>query len=94
MAVQDSAFRAPLASATAITPPSANNHCLPCPLGISAGSRRADRSGAELALVIGDEEAGRDEVTIKPLRAGGEQETVARQAIVQRLGELLALEQI
>jgi histidyl-tRNA synthetase len=56
--------------------------------------KRADRSGAELALVIGDEEAGRDEVTIKPLRAGGEQETVARQAIVQRLGELLALEQI
>ncbi len=56
--------------------------------------KRADRSGAELALVIGEEEAGRDEVTVKPLRAGGEQQTHARHAIVQRLGELLALEQI
>jgi histidyl-tRNA synthetase len=56
--------------------------------------KRADRSGAELALVIGEEEASRDEVTLKPLRAGGEQETVARPAIVERLGELLRLQQI
>jgi histidyl-tRNA synthetase len=54
--------------------------------------KRADRSGAELALVIGEGEAERDEVTLKPLR-GGEQETVARESIVQRLGELLALPQ-
>ena len=54
--------------------------------------KRADRSGAELALVIGDEEAERGEVTIKPLRAGGEQQTVSRQDIEPRLREILALE--
>ena len=54
--------------------------------------KRADRSGAELALVIGDEEAERGEVTIKPLRAGGEQQTVSRQDIAQCLCGLLGLE--
>ena len=56
--------------------------------------KRADRSGAELALVIADDEVGRGEVTIKPLRADGEQQTVSRQEIVQRLCERLGLEQI
>ena len=54
--------------------------------------KRADRSGAELALVIGDEEAARGEVTLKPLRAEGEQQTVTRQDIVPHLRELLAPE--
>ena len=54
--------------------------------------KRADRSGAELALVIGDEEAERGEITIKPLRAGGEQQTVSRQDIAQCLCGLLGLE--
>jgi histidyl-tRNA synthetase len=53
--------------------------------------KRADRSGAQLALVIGDDESARGEVTIKPLRGAGEQQNVTRQDIVRRLGELLTL---
>ncbi|MEN8106414.1 MAG: histidine--tRNA ligase [Pseudomonadota bacterium] len=53
--------------------------------------KRADRSGAELALVIGDNEVDRDEVTIKPLRCDGEQETIVRPDAARRLGELLGL---
>lgn len=44
--------------------------------GIKAQFRRADKSGAELALVIGDDELAADEVTVKPLRGEGEQRRV------------------
>jgi histidyl-tRNA synthetase len=35
--------------------------------------KNADGSGARLAVIIGDDEALRDEVTLKDLRIGGEQ---------------------
>jgi histidyl-tRNA synthetase len=35
--------------------------------------KKADGSGARLAVIIGDDEASRDEVTVKDLRIGGEQ---------------------
>ncbi len=38
--------------------------------------KRADASGARVALIIGDEEAAAGNVAIKPLRAGGEQVAV------------------
>ena len=56
--------------------------------------KRADRSGAALALVIGEEEAECREVTLKPLRGGGEQETVSQQVIADRLRDLVAAEEI
>jgi histidyl-tRNA synthetase len=54
--------------------------------------RRADRSGAAIALVIGDDEAVRGEVTFKPLRGAGEQEVLARQDIAGRLSRVLDLQ--
>lgn len=39
--------------------------------------KRADRSGAPLAIVLGEDELSRNEVTIKHLRSGQGQETVA-----------------
>ena len=39
--------------------------------------KRADRSGARWALVLGDEEAERGEVRVKPLQQKGEESTVA-----------------
>lgn len=39
--------------------------------------KRADRSGAALALVLGEDELQRGEVTIKHLRSGAEQEKVS-----------------
>ncbi len=50
--------------------------------------RRADRSGAELALVLGDDELASGRVTIKPLRREGAQESVATQVLADRLAAL------
>lgn len=52
--------------------------------------KRADRSGARYALVLGDDEVERQSVTLKPLRSDDEQETVTQQEMVKRLGEILA----
>jgi histidyl-tRNA synthetase len=35
--------------------------------------KRADASGARFAVIIGDEEAGRQVVSLKPMREAGEQ---------------------
>lgn len=52
--------------------------------------KRADRSGAELALVLGDAELSDGTVQLKPLRQGdGGQETLAKDALTERLKALL-----
>ena len=51
--------------------------------------KRADRSGARIALVLGDDELARGEAGIKPLRGGGEQEQIAIDALAQRIADLL-----
>lgn len=53
--------------------------------GFRTKLRRADRSGAEFAIVIGDAEAQAGEVGIKPLRSGLPQDTVARAAMIDTL---------
>jgi histidyl-tRNA synthetase len=47
--------------------------------------KKADASGARYALVIGDDEAARGVVGVKPLREAGEQESVAVDALAARL---------
>ena len=50
--------------------------------------KRADRSGARWALVLGDEEVGRGEVRLKVLQQQAEESTVALapvSAIVERV---------
>jgi histidyl-tRNA synthetase len=54
--------------------------------------RRADKSGARLALVIGDDEAQHGQVTLKSLRGESEQETLSQEDAAGRLGKLLGLE--
>jgi histidyl-tRNA synthetase len=51
--------------------------------------KRADRSGAELALVLGEEEIERSMVTIKPLRAEGLQQHIAFQELQKWLTDWL-----
>jgi histidyl-tRNA synthetase len=53
--------------------------------------KRADRSGARFALVIGDDEAAQQQVVIKPLRSDAAQETVLQGDIAGILGERLQL---
>lgn len=54
--------------------------------------RKADKSGAALATIIGGAELANGQVTIKPLRGDGEQKSVARDELGPRLRGLLGLE--
>jgi histidyl-tRNA synthetase len=50
-----------------------------------AQMKRADASGARYALIVGDDEAAKGTVSVKPLRESGEQFAVAASDIVSRL---------
>ncbi|WP_296900254.1 histidine--tRNA ligase [Thiohalocapsa sp.] len=49
--------------------------------------KKADKSGAQLALILGDEEAAAGTVSCKPLRSGGEQRTLTFEETVAALRE-------
>jgi histidyl-tRNA synthetase len=51
--------------------------------------KRADASGARYALIIGQDEASKDTVAVKPLREGGEQVAVPSMELAQRLRALI-----
>jgi len=51
--------------------------------------KRADASGAQLAIVIGDDEAASNEVTLKPLRVEAEQQRVALDDLPETVAEWL-----
>jgi len=50
--------------------------------------KKADASGARLALIVGDDEAAADAVAIKTLREGGEQIVVPVHDLVPRFAAL------
>jgi len=54
--------------------------------------KKADRSGAHYALVLGDDEVQRREAGIKPLRDREEQQTVSFDDLNDRLADLLGLQ--
>jgi histidyl-tRNA synthetase len=51
--------------------------------------RRADRSGARLALIVGDQELARGVVAVKPLRREGGQSECPLALLGERIGQLL-----
>ncbi len=51
--------------------------------------KRADKSGAQLALIIGDDEAARGVAAIKPLRVAMEQQECAFEGLAERIAALL-----
>jgi len=57
--------------------------------GFKAQFKKADRSGARYAVVLGEEELARGEAGIKPLRGDGEQEQVGLGDLADRLHTLL-----
>ncbi len=54
---------------------------------MKAQMKLADRSGAAVALLIGEREAAEGTVTLRPLRGGGEQRSVPRGAVVAEVAE-------
>lgn len=51
--------------------------------------KRADKSGAQYALIIGENEVANNQVAIKPLRNNNEQQLVARTELVTKIAELI-----
>lgn len=51
--------------------------------------KRADKSTARFALILGENEVGRGEIGLKPLRDGGEQITLSLNQVAQQLAVLL-----
>jgi histidyl-tRNA synthetase len=51
--------------------------------------KRADGSGAECAIIIGDDEAAANEATLKPLRSGAAQQRVGLADLQQKIEELI-----
>jgi histidyl-tRNA synthetase len=41
---------------------------------IKSQFKKADRSGAEYAIILGEQEVAKNQVSLKPLRSGGEQQ--------------------
>ncbi|MEM7377867.1 MAG: histidine--tRNA ligase [Pseudomonadota bacterium] len=52
--------------------------------------KRADKSGAAVALVVADQELADGTVTLKPLRGAGEQETVSVDRLIERLTHMIS----
>jgi histidyl-tRNA synthetase len=57
--------------------------------GFKSQMKKADASGAALALIVGEDELRAGTVAVKPLRDARPQQAVARTALAPRLGELL-----
>ena len=51
--------------------------------------KRADRSGASLAVILGEDEVARGEAGLKPLRTSEEQSSVELDDLAERLAERL-----
>ena len=49
--------------------------------------KKADRSGARFALILGDDEAQAGEITLKPMKGGGEQQRLDLLQAIQHLKE-------
>jgi histidyl-tRNA synthetase len=62
--------------------------------GMRAQMKAADRSGAALAVIVGEQEVADDVVTLRPLRHeyGGDQTTIARSDVVGTITSLIAKE--
>ena len=52
--------------------------------------KKADRSGAQIALILGDDEVARAEIAVKPLRGTASQTVCAQGALAEVLAGLLA----
>lgn len=58
--------------------------------GFKAQLKRADRSGAEYALIIGEDELAAGEVSVKPLRGKGEQVRIGTGQLVSYIAKLVS----
>lgn len=58
---------------------------------IKSQMKKADKSGAAFAVLLGDDETSKGEVVLKPLRTDEPQRSMAQQALVAELSRLLSI---
>lgn len=58
---------------------------------IKSQMKKADKCGAKLALILGENEAANQLITVKPLRGDGDQQEIAQADLIDTLSELLNL---
>ena len=51
--------------------------------------KRADKAGADIALILGDDEISKQTVGVKPMRSEGHQETVDRKELLSIIDQFL-----
>ena len=51
--------------------------------------KKADKSGARWAVIVGEDEYAAGEITLKPLRGDGEQQRIARATLADTLAALI-----
>ena len=52
--------------------------------------KKADKSGAKIALIIGEQELESDSVVLKPLGSGGEQKTISCSELINELSKIIS----
>lgn len=57
--------------------------------GLKNQMKKADKSGASLALILGEDEVAQGRITVKPLRTGDEQQQVAVEQLAETVQALL-----
>jgi len=57
--------------------------------GFKAQMKRADKSNARYALILGEQELAEQRIGLKPLRSTEDQSSVARTELAQKLAGLL-----
>jgi histidyl-tRNA synthetase len=56
---------------------------------MKAQMKAANRSAAPLAVIVGEDEAAADSVSVRPMQGDGDQIVIPRNELVPRLKELL-----
>ena len=51
--------------------------------------KKADKSNADFALILGEEELSNNQLSIKPLKGQGDQQLIKLEGIIQHLQEIL-----
>ena len=59
---------------------------------IKSQMKKADKTGAGVALILGENEVSNQQVTVKPLRGDGDQATIAQSDLMAHLAQLFASE--
>jgi histidyl-tRNA synthetase len=56
---------------------------------IKSQMKKADKSNSDYALILGEEEINKNQISVKPLKGQGEQQLITLEGIIAHLQEIL-----